>query len=335
MGTPADIIVSAFATPPRDDLRAMAQDLYLFDDKPVIVDVPYHQYMRPEDRGMAAGAFKRAADALTQPDGSILRGLFKRYLKGHDVRSVSVVTFSAGTVFLEKLLKSPDAEHIDSVIVLDGVHLDLDWEGRPWRQEIEPWVSFAHRAAMDERLMVLAHTHIAPRSTKVSSTRESSREILYGVDERLGSEAQWAGQGRAIDLDLLLAGPPPPSLSIRCGNPPTTKEFEESPLLSYDQRGNFWSLDYGGTGGPDHCYVAWYGQRDIWRALLAPRLNQGIGCRMPDLSGLGRAYCLPNRVLVPEGVYPTGSLLAPLAALVGGLAVGTGAGYWAARAIGA
>jgi hypothetical protein len=133
----------------------------------------------------------------------------------------------------------------------------------------------------------------------------------------------------------MLRGPPPPSVSIRCGNPATTKEFPESPLLGYDQRGNFWSLDYGGTGGPDHCYVAWYAQRDIWKVLLAPRLNEGIGCRMPDLSGLGRDYCLPNRVLVPEGVYPTGSILEPLLAFVGGMVVGTGAGYLAGRMLGA
>ena len=333
MPAEVDVIVSAFAAPPRDDIRALAQNVYLFDRQPVILHVPYHQWLKPEDKGMAAGAFSRAAQALRGPDGSILKSLFRRYLKGHDVRSVSVVSFSAGNVFTHNLMKSPDAEWIDSVIVLDGLHLNLDWKEEVIASEIKPWVDFAEKAARDERLMALVHTHITPRSKAVASTERSSRELIYALDSRLGANPQWWGP--ELDLDLIFRGPPPPGVSIRCGNPATTKVFEESPLLTYDQRGNFWNFDYGGTGGPDHCYVAWYAQRDLWAALLAPRLNGAATCRIPDLSGLGADQCIPNRVLVPEGVYPTGSVLTPLLAMLGGLGVGTAVGYAAGCKLGA
>ena len=333
MAQQRDVIVSAYATPPRDDIRAMAHDLSLFESQPYILDVPYHQWMKPEDRGMAAGPFSRAADAFRRPSGSILEGLFERYLPNIEPRSVALVTFSGGNSFLNKVIKSEkDRDWIDSIIVLDGLAFNKDWQGNPIPQEYNPWLQFARAAADDRRLMVLAHTHIAPLSTRVTSTQVAAEFMLRRLEELAPAPRV---PSTALDWDLLDAGPPPPAVTITGGNPRQTRTYDGPPLAALDEIGNFWSLDYGGTGPTDHIYVAWYAQRDVWRCFLAPRWNAGIGCRMPALAGLGQSQyeCEANRVIIPPGTYPTGSFWLQLGATVGGLALGTAAGYLFGRAL--
>lgn len=335
MGTPVDVVVTAFAIPPQSDMRALAQPLELCPSGTRIVDVPYHAYMRPEDQGMAAGAFARTADALRRPNGSILEGLFARQLVGFEPKTVTVIGFSAGGVFVERLLKSPDAAWIDTVIVLDGCALDLDYNGRPWDVELDPWVSFAAKAAQDERLMVLAHTHIAPLSRRVSATKASSEFILRAVEDRAPRPRECS---IPIDWEALTAGPPPPAVTITAGPSGSrqTKTWERSPLDAVDFYGNFWTLDYGGTGPADHVYVSWYGQRDIWKCWIAPRLHAQVGCRS-QLSGLGAGLggCVENKVFIPAGIFPTSGLLPQLLGTLGGLSIGAGLGYMLGRKLGA
>ena len=117
-----------------------------------------------------------------------------------------------------------------------------------------------------------------------------------------------------------------------------TRTWNVMPQPAVRSRGNFWVLDYGGTGPADHIYTAWYAQRDIWRYFLVPRWNVGPKCRYADMKnpvagyGLG-AECVPNRVMVPAGVYPTAGW-GPLLAALEGLAVGTSLGYLLGHRIG-
>jgi hypothetical protein len=313
-------------------MRAMAQDTYLFTERPVVLGVPYQQYMRPEHQGIAASAFGEAANRLRRPNGSILEGFFAKYGKGYHPRSVTLIGFSAGCTFVKRCLEGPDAEWIDAVIALDGVHIAKDWKGDPLLSEADPWVQFGLKAANDERLMVIANTAIIPSSRLITSTRQSSALVYSQVWERARQPVQPPAIG--VDWDLMTAGPPPPTISITGGNPKATKTYETSPLGAVDQIGNFWVLDYGGTLGCDHIYVAWYGQRDIWRTFLAPRLNAGQFCKAPSLMGLG-AECIPARVFVPEHVYQSEPVLATLGPAIGGLAVGGALGYVFGKALGA
>jgi hypothetical protein len=327
-----DVIVSAFATPPQEGMRALAQDVYLFQNQPIIVDVPYQAYMKPEHRGIAASAFGEAARRLRQPNGSILEGLFRKYAKGYHPKSVTLVSFSAGTTFVEAVLDGPDAEWVDSVVVLDGVHLNRDWKGDLIPAELRPWVNFGVKASRDERLMVLACTNIVPSSQKITPTSESSQAILSALWEQEAASAQMTAV--AVDWSLLDQGPPPPPVTVTGGNPKATKTFDVSPLQSVDQIGNAWFLNYGGNLGVDHIYVAWYGQRDIWRTFLAPRLNSGVLCKAPSLAGLGADECLPHRKLVPEDVYKAAPVFGNLGASLGGLAAGTAVGYLFGKVVG-
>jgi hypothetical protein len=331
MATEADLIVSAFATPPQQDMRAMAQDEYLFAARPVVVGVPYQQYMKPEHQGIASRAFTEAADRLRSPSGSILENFFAKFAKGLHPRSVTLIGFSAGCSFVKRCLDSPDADWIDAVVALDGVHIAKDWKGDALLSEAEPWISFGLRAARDERLLVVANTAIVPSSQQITSTRQSSALLIEQIWERSRQPVQ--PPVVSVDWELLTAGPPPPAVSITGGLPKATKTFSESPLQSIDQIGNFWALDYGGSIGCDHIYVAWYGQRDIWRALLAPRLNHGAVCKLPPLAGLAE-QCLSNRVLIPADVYPATPILATLGPMLGGLLAGTAVGYAFGKAVG-
>jgi hypothetical protein len=331
VATEVDFVVSAFATPPQAGMRALAQDLSLFHDQPLVVDVPYQQYMKPEHRGIAASAFGEAARRLRQPNGSILEGLFRKYAKGYHPRSVTLVGFSAGTTFVEAVLDGPDAEWVDSVIVLDGVHLNRDWKGDIIPAELRPWVNFGLKAARDERMMVLACTDIVPNSRQISPTSVSSGAILDSLWDQARDYAE--NTAVAIDWSLLDQGPPPPPVTVTGGRPKATKTFDASPLKSVDQIGNSWFLNYGGTLGVDHIYVAWYGQRDIWRTFLAPRLNSGVLCKAPSLAGLGQD-CIPHRQLVPENVYEAAPVFGNLGASLGGLAAGTAVGYLFGKVVG-
>jgi hypothetical protein len=327
-----DVIVSAFATPPQEGMRALAQDKSLFHDQPFVLDVPYQQYMRPEHRGIAASAFGEAARRLRQPNGSILEGLLAKYAKGYHPRSVTLVSFSAGTTFLEAVIDGPDADWVDGIVVLDGIHLNRAWDGSIIPSELTPWVNFGRKAARDERLMVVACTNITPSSRQITPTSESSSAIFDALWEQSGSISGTTAV--PLDWDLLTRGPPPPAVSVTGGNPRATKTFEQSPLGAVDQVGNAWFLNYGGTLGVDHIYVAWYGQRDIWRSFLAPRLNSGVLCKVPSLAGLGETECAPNRVLIPQDVYPASPMFGNMGAALGGLAAGVSVGYLFGKIVG-
>jgi hypothetical protein len=319
-------------------MGAMAQNAYYFKDAPLVVEVPYAEFMRAEDQGMAAGAFSRSAAALKSKDGSILSGLLKKYVVGVDVRSITLVGFSVGGVFVNEVMKSSDADRIDGVVCLDSLVFNLDWRGNPVAQEIGHWIDFGEKAAKNRRLLVLAHTEIASPAPKLITTTAAAAEALVGgVSERVASDSNINSRVPALDLQSFLLTPPPPPVQIVGGSTVPTKTFTESPLSEWHQWGNFWTFNYGGRGPADHIYVAWYAQRDIWAGLLAPRLNSGVQCSS-GVSGLGAASdegCQPSRELVPEGTFETGSYLTIVAAFLGGIAAGTAAGFIYGRRIGA
>ena len=344
MATRANVVVSAFATPPGEEVRAAAQPTNLITAKPtVVLEVQYQQYMRPEDNGMAARAFSMAADALRDPSGSILNNLFKRYLVGYEPESIALIGFSAGAQFTKKVLAGPDAQWIDALIDLDGVALNKDWRGQVIASEVKPWADFGERASLDEKLMVLAHTNIAALGSAVTSTTASAEAILDAVSANIGPNLNnWCPTRYLVPENVCSYGPPPPPVTIRPGGSYPTKTYESCPLQGYDQIGNMWVLDYGGTTPADHIYTAWYAQRDIWNHFLVPRWNGVPACRFADmknpmqgLGALGADDCVSNRVYVPSGTYDTASILRPILAGLEGLAVGVSLGYLLGHRIGA
>jgi hypothetical protein len=335
-----DVIVSAFATPPQQSYRALAQDTTLFVHEPLVLGV---EPQMEAGEVLASAGFDRTANALQaqDPQGSILRPLLRR-LKGYSIRSVTLIGFSAGNQFVKRVLATPDAEWVDGVICLDGLTVQKLWNGKLHEPDLKIWGDFAVRAAKDRRLFVNAHTDIASHSKQVTSTAEAAEAVMDYVQERVTGTV-W---NPPFDANNLVAGPPPPSVTITVnrptaqGNVPITRTWDEMPMPAITAIGNAWSLSYGGNAEPDHVFISRYVQRAIWKTFLAPRFNAGLFCAGTTLpvSGLGQdeepaVACELNRKLVPSGQYPTDPMWPELAAAGAGLAFGIGVGYWFGRKV--
>jgi hypothetical protein len=319
----AHVVISAFATPSSATQRAIAQPTRVSTEEVVVLGID--PIMQPGEI-LASAGFKRAADALRDPvSKSILKNVFARRLSGYEPLSISLVGFSAGNNFLYYVLNSPDIEWIDTVIALDGMIGQKLWNGDWHMPSLAPWIKFAKKAAYDERLFVCSHTHIASHSKQVGSTLESAEAVMDAVSDAVYGSIK----NPKYDLTQLVAGPPPPEvkITVKRGTIPITKTWPEMPMPDVTAIGNYWSLDYGGNAEPDHVFQAIYAQGAIWKSFYAPRLNSGVRCRLPDLAGLSGS-CIPNKVLVPEGLFPTGSALFGAGAAAAGLAVGAALGYW-------
>lgn len=325
-----DIIVSAFATPPEQRYRALAQDLSLFSQEPKVLDVP--PKMEPGEV-LASPGFARVASSYKSrdPSGSILRPLFRERLAGYKIDTVTLIGFSAGNTFLSEVLKGPDAEWIDAVITLDGM-VGQKLYGGSWHEpSLRPWVDFAYKAATNQRLFVNAHTTIASHSSQVGSTYESAGAVVNAVARKFTTFPV----PLATDLAPLTDAPPPPSITISSqrGTEVIERTWENMPWPDMlEQIGNMWTLGYVGTAEPDHIFVARYVQRAIWKTFLAPRRNgQGQrGCTtMPEATrGLGADVCVNSpQVTVPADVYPTPDPWPVLLSAGAGLVAGTTAGY--------
>lgn len=335
-----DVIVSAFAQSAKrltlDDgsklsLQGFSQPLDAFVEPPIVVAV---DATTQGDEVFYDKAFGRALAKYRGPDGSILPKLLASHLTGVKVRRVALVGFSAGGVFVKGVLGSPDANNVDAAIFLDAIHLSKSWDGKVLAEGLGPLVNYGVRAATAEGewggpLMVQAHTHIATPHPSVTSTSESAAAITAQVAANAPNAAK-----SGYNPDLLLAGPPPPGVTLgpSTGLPQPSKHFEAIPTPGVKALGNYYALDFGGTYGADHALIAWFVQRGIFLAMLAPRWNEGLGpeCQPPGpTSGLGQTFCGPGGVIVPEGAYPTPASNWPAA--LAGLAFGTAVGFFAAR----
>jgi hypothetical protein len=326
MGAPVDVIISAFATPGGSGKQAIAQPKIGFATAPLVIGVdPIMQ----SGEGLASPGFARAADQLKRQDasGSILKALLRSRAKGYDVQSVTLVGFSAGNIFLGRVLETADWEWVDSVICLDGMIFQKLWNGAYHMPSVEPWLRFGEQAALNRRLFVNSFTDIASHSAQVTPTREAGEAMMSMLVDRLGRQAIPNVQ---TDLAPLTGAPPPPAVKITSQN--TTREWETMPLPEIQAIGNAWNLYYGGTGGPDHIFQANYVQGALWHTFLQPRMNSGIHCAMPT-AGLGAEVqeCSADKVVLPPGTIPTDSPWPSLFAMMGGLALGAAAGYYVAR----
>lgn len=343
-GPERDVILSAFATgdaPPgffrigEQDMGSLtpvySQPLDAFEQEPLLVVVPPRI---KEGEGTAAPGFARTANKYTDPsDGSVLRRFLRAFVKDVTIRRLCLVGFSAGGTFVSKVLKTPDAQYVDSVIMLDALHLQKKDPVTFRPLSIDPWIAFSERCARgadaplghDPSLFgpmcIHSHTQIATPHHTVGSTAESTAAVMDAVFRRLG-----VGVSPFPEIPFeLVAAPPPPTIRIKAGNPRSTKVWDAPIVPQALGTGGLWALDYGGRTGPDHALQPWVLQRKIFEAFLAPRWNIGLGraCRISGLYDDEPASCGPRGVIVPPGVYSAGSnawLVGAVAALAGAAA---------------
>lgn len=343
---PRDVIVSAFARSDRVitaadgteiDLGSFSQPLDAFAEQPAFIDVPF---AIKSGEGHYDKAFRRSAAKYERAGGgSILQGLFAEHLSGMEVRRVCLIGFSAGGSFVDAVMSGPDAEIIDTVIMLDALHLMKSWEGAPnfIDEQIGPWVNFGVRCAraveeVDGPMCVFAHTEIATPSPLVGSTSASIAEVSRQVLNNAPGAVR-----TGYNPDLLLGGPPPPAVSLgpSTGLPEPEVTFERVPAPTGPMRGNYLAMNFGGRVAASHAFIPWFVQPGLWRALLAPRWNAGLDCEPPAVSGLGgmgQRFCGPQGIVVPEGTYeiPAVSRWVWGAA---GFAMGAAAGVMAGKSV--
>jgi len=320
-----DVIISAFATPPESKYRTVVQNMSWFDEAPLVINV------EPDMKAgevLASAGFQRTADKYFQRGaGSILGPLLAERAKGTEVRSVTLIGFSAGNSFLSRVLATKDWQNIDGVISLDGMAFaQKDWigDGAFISQSVDPWLRFATSAAQNKRLFVDAYTHIASHGGTVGSTALSADHLIASIVANLGGKSPFPLPIETADLVDFGATFPVTQTAHRpkAGGGSTLIE-RTWPSMPEPKRvgiGNAWFLDYGGKTEVDHIFIARYAQAAIWKTFLAPRLNGGEMCAFP-MSGLG-AVCNSNRALLPPGTYPTPSAWPPRVALLAGVALG-------------
>jgi len=309
-----DVIISAFATPPQAKMRALAQNLNLFKDTPLIIDVngigsdvwkgPDDISRKPREPWGGKPFAREAAMYRQRGGGSVLRGLINAHMRspGDDPRRIAIVAFSAGGTFAHKVLE--EARHlIDTVILLDALHIAKTPNGKFSGKDAKPWIEFASKAALagclTERtdlvgalkgpVFVSAHTAIKQSADKerlVGNTTASTQAVWRTVLEREPFCPPFE-----YPLTKLRTSAPdafPVTIGPSQGVPPPAKTWTSMPVPVIDVAvGNMFALNYGGTGPADHVLQAWHIQRAIWETFLAPRWNAGRTMAVASLRGMG------------------------------------------------
>lgn len=355
-----DIVISAFASSEK------YQPWDEFEDKPKVIalaGIGSNQYMGPGDtqrkprEPWGGKPFSReAAMYRARGGGSVLRGLLKSQAAGIEPRRIALIGFSAGNTFLSSVLKDEaDSELIDTVLAIDGMTYSKDWKGNP--VGFDHWVRFARRASGMDRmqsaanpykgpLMVVSYTDIVSNAPKLaSSTKEAARHLMWRTDQEYWPKAQQVSQGildeqgrkqSEVKNRLRAASRQVPMpLKITGGNPRTTKTWPTPPYPnSVGYLGNYWSLGWGGTTGPDHIFQAGVCQQMLFRSFLIPRWNArsenvaGLGLQPDGLGALGATYSGDVAWTTPAQAQPGGGLVRPGA-------IDTGVAWWKLGLIGA
>lgn len=145
---------------------------------------------------------------------------------GFQLESLNLSAFSAGYGAVRALLQQPkNAEQIDRILLLDGLHTDYIPAGQPLAQggqlnteKLDPFVQFARQALAGKKSFVFTHSEIFP------GTYASTIECADYMIEQLGLERK----------AVLKWGP----LGMQ--------------QLSKVCKGHFQILGYAGNTAPDH-----------------------------------------------------------------------------------
>jgi hypothetical protein len=149
---------------------------------------------------------------------AIEQAMTQRMGKPTHARHVALSAWSAGFVGIEAALAQPQGKDVDAVVLIDGLHAPRGDEAA-FKAQLEPFVSYARRAAAGERFMVVSHSSIDPPN--FASTTECAHYLIAS-----------------------LGGTP---LAVRRADPLGLE------LVEYYSRGGFQVRGYAGNDKADHC----------------------------------------------------------------------------------
>lgn len=175
-------------------------------------------------RQLVASVERRVAEQSGHPHAKV----------GH----LGLSAWSAGYGAVARVLDSPAARSVDTVVLLDGLHTGYEQPGVLNGLKLAPFVDFARRAARGQTLMFVSHSSIVPPG--YASTTETANYLVWGV----------GGQ---------------PALATARDSDPMGLE-----LISRYSRGDFHVRGFSGNGTLDHCaQLGLY--RDVLSVHVAPR----------------------------------------------------------------
>lgn len=241
-----DVIISDFACSDAVCIKLLGQ--LWPKDRPLVMTIPA--------TGMSESHRSWVESFRQSHGGKFLEPFIAQKMKWSDVRSISLVGFSAGCWGVREILADPgDADLVSFVYACDGLH-GTYVDGRVSIQE--PWLRYAARAASGDALMVVSFSSIVPPG--YPSTRDSAIEL-----------------GRQVGAAWLS---PAPGGFANCL--PSCDADGSVGAQEFGQAGNVvlvgaWPPGTSGTNAAAHVYQANAVQAAVWRTYLAPWIqNQPI-----------------------------------------------------------
>lgn len=131
-----------------------------------------------------SSAYDKLADALCDPaSGRICPGLFAKFgAPRAPYDTTTLATFSAGYKLAERTLAvAEDADAIDAYVAIDSIHADFDPDQTAKDEQIQPFVRFAKRAKVCDKLFWIGHSDVVtPQVGKgaYASTTQVATEIV-------------------------------------------------------------------------------------------------------------------------------------------------------------
>jgi len=177
------------------------------------------------DLGIGSGAYSSgfaSPQTFTRLVASVELEMAKRSgnLKAH-VRKLGLSAWSAGYGAIEQILRQTGGKNVDAVLLLDSLHAGYENEHAKTLKvvQIEPFISFAKRAAAGKTFMFMSHSSIIPPG--YASTTEVTSYFL----QQLKGKPAKAKREDVLGLDMI-------------------RRFD---------KGNFHVRGYEGDDKPDHC----------------------------------------------------------------------------------
>jgi hypothetical protein len=195
----------------------------------------------PQNYGVGSAPYEgrfAAPGSLTELLGRVQAAMERRGLAGARLGRVALVAWSAGHGAVRKILeREQEAERVDTVILLDGLHIGrVPGQRRPAVDEIAPYERFARWATEGRKLFVVTHSEIAP-------------DGFVGAHETTDVLLARLGVLRYVDGEEATVPPIPAAEGV------LSKELRR-PLqpLTMAGRGRFVARGYAGDGPEHHVY---------------------------------------------------------------------------------
>jgi hypothetical protein len=183
----------------------------------VLSKQPFVLYSLTLDPNQGYGSLFSGTGLLSSLVQQIEQALSKNRGRAAHVRHLALSAWSAGFTGVSAILAQPEVNHIDSLVLIDGLHAPRQTD--TLELQLRPFVEYARRAEARERFMFVSHSSIDPPN--FASTTEAAHHLILA----LGGRPIAVRRRDALGLELV--------------------EFFTS--------GNFHVRGYAGNDKADHC----------------------------------------------------------------------------------